>query len=286
MISGCNQHPSLPLTHVTGPVLETALDTSKLAEQAFQTSRNARKTALTAQKSAKAAAQAFALNARDTLRPFLGRTWSVSWAQAGFKNNTLSVPDSVAQLVEVLDSLETYFTANPTHANAALVVNAAAAGQRRDALTTAIATVNNSRTAQRSSRDDRNTAEDALVEKMRALQSELSAILKSDDERWLDFIGDVPADEQRPEAVDDLELDVTLPQHIRGSFGEPARADRFLVRVKVIGQDADFRLAKTVQDPEFDLNTFTSGARVQVQVVAANGAGESAPSPVAEVVVS
>ena len=69
------------------------------------------------------------------------------------------------------------------------------------------------------------------------------------------------------------------------SFGEPSRADRYLVKVKVLGQDTDFRLAKTVQDPEFDLNTFTTGARVQVQVVAANGAGESAPSPVTEVVV-
>ncbi len=271
--------------HITSAIGQTVLDAAQGKERVFQIARNSRKSALAAQKAAKADAQAFALQARDALRPYLGRSWSVAWTQAGYKNNSLALPDSLPQLVELVGSLETYFTAHPTHANAALSVTAVIAGQRRAALETAITAVNNSKTAQRTTRDERDAAEDALVEKLRASRNELEVVLTPEDPRWLDFIEDVPADEQRPEAVDEVEFDLTTPRHIKGSWGPPSRSDRFLIRVKVAGVDTDFRHVKTVSEPEFDLNTFATGAHVQVQVVAANGAGESAPSPVAEIVV-
>ncbi len=271
--------------HVTAAILQSTLDTSQGKERVFQTARNSRKSALAAQKSARTLAQEFALQSRDALRPFLGRSWSVAWTQAGYKNNSLALPDSLADLVDSLGSLETYFTNHPAHGNATLLVTSAVAGQRRADLETAIKAVNNSKTAQRTAREDRDTAEDALVKKLRASRNELEVIIKADDLRWLDFIEDVPADEQRPEAVEEVEFDLTTPRHIKGSWEEPSRAARFLIRVKIAGVDTDFRLLKTVTEPQFDLNTFQTGARVQVQVVAANGAGESAPSPVAEVVV-
>ena len=287
MISGLNKHEnSLGVMHVTTSVLQGSLDTAKAKEQAYQTSRNARKTAFDSQKSAKAGAQSFALNARKTLAQYLGQNWSVAWTQAGFKNNSLVIPDSLPELVELLGSLETYFTDHPVQQNAALSMTAVVAGQQRVALEAAIAAVSDSTTDQRTARDDRDAAEDELVGKTRALQSELDAILKPTDQRWLDFIEDVPADEQRPEAVDEVELDNSTPRHVKGSWDAPVRAERFLIRIKVAGKDADFRHVQTVQEPQFDFNTFEAGAHVQVQVVAANSAGESAPSPVAEVAVS
>ena len=271
--------------HVTTAILQGTLDDAQTKERTYQTARNTRKSALATQKAAKADAQAFALQAREVLRPYLGRSWSVAWAQAGYKNNSLALPDSLPLLVEMLGSLETYFTAHAAHQNAALSVTAAAAAQKRMELEAAIAAANNSKTAQRTKRDERDAAEDALVEKLRASRNELEVVLPPDDQRWLDFIEDVPADEQRPEAVDEIEFDLTTPRHIKGSWEAPSRSDRFLIRVKVAGVDTDFRHVKTVSEPEFDLNTFATGAHVQVQVVAANGAGESAPSPAAEVVV-
>src|SRR6266496_3842351 len=87
-ISGLNQHQnSLAVMHVTAAVLQGSLDNTQAKERSYQSSRDARKAAIEVQTSAKTAAQDFALDARDVLKPYLGRTWSVSWTQAGFKNN-------------------------------------------------------------------------------------------------------------------------------------------------------------------------------------------------------
>src|SRR5437867_1408026 len=100
-IAGLNQHElSLGVMHVTAAVVQASYDSTEENEQAYQTARGDRKAALKTQKTARAAALAFAEQARDALSPFLGRYWSVAWTQAGFKNNSLALPDTLPQLVD------------------------------------------------------------------------------------------------------------------------------------------------------------------------------------------
>ena len=268
--------------HVTSSVLQTCLDTARAKEGIYQASRDGKKAADTAQKSAKASAQNFALKARDTLRPFLGTKWSISWAQAGFKSQSLSVPAPVTELVELLGSLETYFTNHPTQQNATLAITAQSARQHFGNLQVAIETVSNCRKDQRSKRNAREEADAQLWEKMRSLRSELEAVVKSDDTRWLDFVEGIPADLQRPESVENLEVQGGSPGLLVAEWDASARAERYQVEVLVVGQDTEFRRVVTVREAKAEVAPLPSNAHVKVRVIAANGAGESAPSSVVE----
>ena len=63
-----------------------------------------------------------------------------------------------------------------------------------------------------------------------------------------------------------------------------ARAERYLIEMFVVGQDTEFRRLKTVLDDDA-LLPLPAGAVVKVRVVAANAAGESAPSAEVEMTV-
>ena len=49
------------------------------------------------------------------------------------------------------------------------------------------------------------------------------------------------------------------------------------------GKDVEFRRVATVLEPDADLEGLTPGGRYKVRVVAANSAGESAPSSIVDV---
>jgi hypothetical protein len=55
------------------------------------------------------------------------------------------------------------------------------------------------------------------------------------------------------------------------------RRKKSLISMKS-GQDTEFRRVVTVRDPNVTLGGLPSGAQVTVRIVAANDAGESAPS--------
>ncbi len=57
-----------------------------------------------------------------------------------------------------------------------------------------------------------------------------------------------------------------------------ARAERYLVQVQVLGVDTDFQTVETAYDTDADLEDLPPGKQVRVRLVAANDAGESAPS--------
>jgi hypothetical protein len=110
----------------------------------------------------------------------------------------------------------------------------------------------------------------------------LSAVLKPEDPRWIDFIEEVPADLERPEPVEDLEAESGTPGHVILRWEPSERAESYDVEVQDAEQNAEFRWAATARDPVADLS-LTPGSKVKVRVIARNATGASAPSEIVEV---
>jgi hypothetical protein len=93
----------------------------------------------------------------------------------------------------------------------------------------------------------------------------------------------VPADLRAPEAVTTLEARPGLAGHVSVHWIGSLRAERYVIEAAV-GAAEEFASVKTVEDTVADLE-FPPGSAVRLRVRARNAAGDSAVSPVVEVVV-
>jgi len=283
---GCHTHEvALGIMHNTEALVRADLATARTANQEYQAAKGAKVVATGSQSTADADAVAYIMAARDVLKPRLGTRWSAAWNQAGFINASLEVPSTLAQRMELVKSLELYFTSHAAHEVATLNVTAARAATVHAAFSTGASGANAARSEQVAKRDARDAAVETLRKRLRGLIAELEQLLGEDDERWLDFGFNIPSAGQTPEAPTGLTLRGGAPGHLVASWPATARATHFRVYKQVVGQPGDFVLAATVGDTDADLNTFASGVHVRVQVTAVNTNGESQPSETVEQVV-
>jgi len=282
---GCHLHEvAIGIMHNTESVIRAAVAAARSANQSYQTAKGSKITATGSQSTADSDAVKFITSARDVLKPRLGSRWSTAWNAAGFINQSLEVPGTIAQRMELLKSLELYFTAHPTHEVAALSITAAKAATLHGAFSDGVSGSNTSKSDLVAKRDARDAAVESLRKRLRGLVSELEQLIGEDDERWLDFGFKIPGSEQTPEAPTDLTLHGGAPGHLVAGWAGGARATHFRVYKQVPGSE-EFVLAASVSDNDADLNTFTPGAHVKVRVTAVNDAGESQPSETVEQVV-
>jgi len=280
---GLHTHEStIGIMHNTETVLRGELTDARTANNQFQAAKSARLSTTDAQDTANANAVQFITAARDVLKTKLGASYSQAWDEAGFASQSLAVPSTLSKRMELLKSLELYFTAHPAHEVAALNVTHAQAATLHEALSTAVSAVNAGRGDQRGKRDARDTTEEALRNRLRGLVGELTQLIGETDERWLDFGFRVPNDGRMPEVPGDLIVNGGAPGHLVADWSDAPRAERYRVYKQVVGVDNDFVLATTVVDSDADLNTFTPGAHVRVKVTAVNARGESQPSEAVE----
>ena len=207
----------------------------------------------------------------------LFRSWSESWAQAGFINHSLALPATVARLVDTLEALERYFKANPAQQKADLALTEALVKQHRENLELAVATVARCKRTQRANRDLRQAADDALAEKLAVGRKVLAATLPESDARWLDFRAEVPGDLSRPEGVEGVQWEAGMPGHLTGRWPAAVRGESYVVQVLVIGVDEVFRNVATVRDTTADI-ALPPGAQVKLRVLARNASGPGVPS--------
>ena len=211
MLAGLKRHGVvLNIVHVTVAALTAALKAARAAESLYQNSRGAKRTAVVTQNTTREGIEAWCIRARDVLRPFLGNSWNESWAEAGFKQNTLSLPASLAELLELARSLREYFVNHSNRQNATVDVTSAMADQHFNNLDSAVAAVGDGKSDQRGKREARDAAEAALLNLLRKLHCELGAALEPDDVRWLDFEGKAPTDESVPEAPNELQVEADV----------------------------------------------------------------------------
>ncbi len=272
---------AIGIMHNTEALLRADLATARTANNLYQTAKAARAAVTDSQTTADANAVKFITAARDVLKPRLGTRWSPAWNAAGFINHTLEVPPTLAQRMERLKSLESYFTAHAGHEVAALGVTAAQATALHDAFSTGVSDTNAAKSEQVAKREARDAAIEALQKRLRGLIGELEQLIGPDDERWLDFGFNIPGADQTPEPPTGLTVRGGASGHLVADWEGGARATHYRVYKQVAGSE-EFVLAATVNDSDADLNTFTSGSLVKVRVTAVNGSGESLPSETVE----
>jgi hypothetical protein len=112
------------------------------------------------------------------------------------------------------------------------------------------------------------------------LRSELDIVLSQTDPRWLKFFDRIPGDQRVPEQVEDVTATAQPGGVIAVDWPDTARAARYKVLKQVVGTDADFVLAATVDDSEAELTGVPAGATVKLQIVPLNGVGAGAASEV------
>jgi hypothetical protein len=276
---------TLGITHVTEAAMRADLLAARNAENAYQAALAARLSATADQAGEDANARHFIITARDVLKRTLGGRYSQAWNPVGFKNHSLAVPSTLAGRIELLKSMQLFFTANPALEVASLNITAADAEGEYGAITDDVTALEKAWADQRAKRGLRNAAAGTLRTLLRNLIAELTYLISPSDPRWLDFGLNIPADNNLPEVPLDLTVADGARGHLLAGWTRPARALRFHVSRQVVGVDPDFVFARTTTDTQADLNTFTSGQHVRVEVTALNDAGESLPcAPVEHVV--
>ena len=164
-------------------------------------------------------------------------------------------------------------------------VTPAAALATKEAMSDARSLINTRQGEQRTCRDVRDADVDALYKRISNTIAEVGQVLSDTDGRWETLGLNIPATPHVPEPVAAVTLSPAGPGRVLAQWDHARRATRYRVEVKVVGVDADFREVETVADLEYVLKDLPTAATVEVQILAANPAGDAAPCPVASVVV-
>lgn len=265
--------------------VRTDLAAARTAYENFINARANKRTLVTAQTLADSNGKAFILSAVGVLKNFLGTSWSEAWEPAGFINESLAMPSTLAARQTVLAALGSYFTGHATHENAPLGVTAVIAGTRFTALSDARSAVNNALADVGTKKVLRDAAVRTLYKRMRGLIDELGQLLEDDDPRWPAFGLVPPGASLIPDPPDSLIL-VAGPGlgTLQVDWADVPLATRYRVFKQVVGVDADFVHVVTVTESDAEISGLPPGATVRVRVTSANDAGESAPSATAEIV--
>lgn len=281
---------ALGVKQVTEAVLESAIGSFRLAEETYGGSKGIKKGQTTVRTVADSNAKSFIGQARKILATQYGEAWNEDWAMipwVGPNANSTAVPSKQADRMELCKRLSNFFT---THADlqvntTKIQVTAALALTRHNALKAARDTSNTGLVSKGQLRVSRDQTEAALRRLMRGLIDELAVLLPAEDPRWEEFGLTPPAADDLPDVPEPPVLTLAGPMKIFADWADAARAQHYRVFVQIVGVDAAFRFAVSVDDSDAMLEGFASGQTVRVQLTAVNGAGESLPGTFAELVI-
>ncbi|HBJ84291.1 MAG TPA: hypothetical protein DDZ88_10575 [Verrucomicrobiales bacterium] len=221
---------------------------------------------------------------RLRLTALFGTGFNVQWGTAGFPDHSTMVPEVFAKRLRLLSSLARYFELKPEHQSTDMGATAAICQATFDALSDARSAVNFNKSALRTAVLAKNKALKKLRQKMRGLIRELGILLPDTDARWLRFGLKLPSRQPMPQPVERVTLEATGQGKVFVQWPPAPHATRYRVQWRRMGA-AEFLNAVTVPAPETLLPHLLPGESIEVRVIAANKAGEAAPSPAATVMV-
>ena len=114
--------------------------------------------------------------------------------------------------------------------------------------------------------------------RLRLVAEELDFVLDPLDARWTAYGLNKPGERERPGLVTGVQASLPSPKHLHLTWEPSERVVRYKVRALVVGKETEFRTVAEVYEEQADLTTFAAGEVVRLEIVAVNGAGESAPS--------
>ncbi len=256
------------------------------AEDGFQGCRVLKSDWITKRNQAAEAADRFIGKLKGLLEdePDFGIRWNLSWLQLGFKTpGTIETPSDLNAKLEVLRSTAAWLSKNPDKevSDKKFTITHQKAGELEKTLAEAISKVDEYDTKIGQCDDARKKAEDDFKKRIGMVVDELDFLLDPLDPRWTSFGLNRPGETQRPDQPQNVQATVIAPNRLRLSWEPSARRSRYKLRAQVVGRDKDFETVTEVFDEEVEL-TFEVGQTVKVEIIATNGAGDSAPSQVIE----
>ena len=257
-----------------------------VGEDGFQGCRVIKSDWIKKRSAAAAAADRFIGKVKGLLEdePEFGLRWNVAWVQLGFKTpGTIETPSDLNAKMEVLRSTAAWLSKNPAKevTDEKFVITHQRAGDLEEGLANAISKIDEYETKAGQCQTARDTAEEVFKKRIRAVIDELDFLLDPMDPRWTSFGLNKPGETQRPDQPQNVQATVVAPNRLRLSWETAARRSRYKVRVQVAGRDEKPATVTEVFEESAEL-TFEAGQTVRVEIVAVNGAGDSAPSAVVE----
>jgi hypothetical protein len=288
MADGCHNHEAaIGLKQNKEAGVRADLDAAVAAQKDYKAALSAKTDLSTAVIVADSNGKAFISSARRVLASNLGETWSQAWEATGFPDLSTAVPSTQAKRQALLLALKNYFTANPAYEvnTPKLVVTAAQAGVLFTALSDARSAAADGNTDAGNKKNLRDSAEQNLRDRLSGLISELGQLLDDNDPLWLAFGLNEPGATNLPDPADGLALTAGPAGTVLAHWSTASRATRYRVFKQIDGVDAIPVNINTVTDSDATLTGQPSGKTLKIYVIAANDAGQAAPSDTVQIVV-
>ncbi|SRR5581483_4839497 len=288
-VDGANQYEAtLPLKQNTKASIAADLADARAKQTAYNTADTALSDAHSALRVADSNVKAFLAKAKKAITTVKGGDWQPLFAEAGFAEGSLALPDTQDGRFAMIEKLSGFFI---THADCEdtrpnVNVTTAAATGLYNALDTARATLNQKDTDYANAIRARDVADQKLRVRLSGLVAELGQLIPDDSPIWYAFGLNAPADPATPGAP------LTNPTIIPGPpgslhvvWGISRRAERYYVYLQIIGVDAAPKRIATVQDRAYTFTGLPGGKTVKVSISGVNDAGEGPQSAQVESIV-
>ncbi len=288
MADGCHNHQAaIGLKQNLEVNVRADLDAAVLAQGTYKTALSAKTDLSTAVTVADSNGKAFIGSARRVLVENYGEGWSQSWVATGFPDLSTAVPSTQSKRQALLLSLKNFFAANPgLEVNTPkIIVTSALAGTLFTALSTARVAAADGNTDAGTKKNLRDAAEQTLRDRMMGLINELGQLLDATDPLWLAFGLNEPGTTNLPDAADGLVLVAGPAGTVLSHWSNASRATRYRVYKQIDGVDPIPINIVTVTEADATLTGQPSGMLLKIFVIAANDAGQAAPSDTVQITV-
>jgi len=288
MADGCHNHQAaIGLKQNTETDVRTDLANAVTAQEQYQAALSAKTDLSTAVTVADSNGKAFISAASSVLAQILGGTWSQAWVATGFPDLSTGVPSTQSKRQALLLSLQNYFTANPAYEinTPKFVVTAAQAGVLFKAFSDARVAAAEGNTAAGNKKALRDDAAQNLRYRMSGLISELGQLLDDTDPLWLAFGLNEPGATNLPDQADGLALTAGPAGTVLAHWSSASRATRYRVFQQIDGVDPMPVNNLTTSESDATLTALPSGKTLKIYIIAANDAGQAAPSDTVQIVV-
>jgi len=288
MADGCHNHQvAIGLKQNLETDVRADLDAAVTAQTDYKDALSAKTDFSTAVTVADSNGKAFISSARRVLANNLGETWSNAWTATGFPDQSTAVPTTQTKRQALLLSLKKFFAANPAYEvnTPKLVVTSAQADVLFQALSAARVAASDGNTDAGEKKTARDAAEQTLRDRLSGLISELGQLLDDTDPLWLAFGLNEPGATNLPDSVDGLVLTAGPAGIVVLHWNNASRATRYRVFKQIDGVDTIPVNITTVTDSDATLTGQPSGKTLKIYIIAANDAGQAAPSETVSIVV-
>lgn len=237
-------------------------------------------------------ARSWLTSAKNLLLPTLGKKPSAAWAEAGWNEDSLAIPNGEDKLMPMLRAQQAYLTAHPALAVADPRYNytAVRAGELLAALEFALTNadpalgpigVEPAEVAADTALNYRRLADAALDRRLHGLYAELEQLLEPLDPRWTAFGFDAPGATKRPDAVAAATFEPLSAGKGKLSWTGATRATRYQIHRQAAGTSGYKLFARTSGETEKLLEELAVGDKLKVRGV--NDTNEGPFSPEVEV---